>query len=38
MMENGTLRVPLDTAGTGVEADESFIDSITVRRKELSSR
>jgi len=34
-MDDGTMRVPLDHPGIGVEVDEGFIDDLTVRREAL---
>jgi O-succinylbenzoate synthase len=38
VMTNGTLEVPVDRIGTGVETDIEFIDHITVRKEEISRR
>ena len=35
MDEAGTMRVPLDRPGIGVEVDEGFVDDLTVRRETL---
>lgn len=34
VMENGTLQVPLDRPGMGVEVDRDFVDHLTVRRED----
>ena len=38
MMTDGTLKVPLDKPGIGVEIDKDLIDHITVRSETISSR
>jgi O-succinylbenzoate synthase len=37
-MQDGTLEVPLDRPGIGVEIDTDFLDHCTVRREELVAR
>jgi O-succinylbenzoate synthase len=36
MDEPGTMRVPLDRTGIGVDVDEGFVDDLTVRREVLA--
>jgi O-succinylbenzoate synthase len=38
MDKEGMVRVPLDRPGLGITVDRDFLDSLTVRKEELSSR